>query len=106
VLHTAVHSLFGALDGWRGVAGHLSLLPDDTARHEAATILCSLPPELRPASEAVAPARWTADPIGLRRICDGAMRTLRALSANAPSLRLLAYETAKLVAGISHVLEG
>ena len=105
-LQTAVYSLFAALDGWRAVAAHLSRLPDGMARQNAQTILRSLPPELRSAPEAVASARWTADPIGLLRICDGAMRTLLALPTRTPSLRLLADQTAKLLAGILHVLEG
>ena len=74
------------------------------ARQEAETVLRSLPPEASTA--AVAPARWMADPIGLRRMCDATMRTLRALPAGTPSLRLLVDETAKLAAGISHVLDG
>ena len=78
-LQTAVYSLFAALDGWRAVAAHLSRLPDGTARQHAESILRSLPPELRSAPEAVASARWAADPIGLLRICDGARQTLLAL---------------------------
>ena len=105
-LQTAVYSLFAALDGWRAVATHLSRLPGGIARQNAQSILGILPPELRSAPEAVASARWTADPLGLLRVCDGAMRTLLALPASTPSLRLLADQTAKLLAGILHVLEG
>ena len=105
-LQTAIYSLFAALDGWRAVAAHLSQLPGDIARQNAQSILGILPPELRSAPEAVASARWTADPLGLLRVCDGAMRTLLALPAPTPSLRLLADQTAKLLAGILHVLEG
>lgn len=105
-LQTAVYSLFAALDGWRAVAAHLSRLPDGMARQNAELVLRSLPPELRSTPEAVASARWTADPIGLLRICDGAMRTLLALHTRTPSLRLLADQTAKLLAGILHVLGG
>ena len=50
-LQTAVHGLFRALDGWRGVATHLSRLPDDVARQEADAVLRSIPPELRSAQE-------------------------------------------------------
>src|ERR1700758_2237933 len=32
VLQTAVHGLFGALDGWRGVATHLTHLPENLER--------------------------------------------------------------------------
>jgi len=102
-LQTAVYSLFAALDGWRAVAAHLSRLPGGVARQNAQSILGILPPELRSAPEAT---RWTADPLGLLRVCDGAMRTLLALPAATPSLRLLADQTAKLLAGIRDVLEG
>lgn len=105
-LQTAVYSLFAALDGWRGVAAHLSRLPDGMARHEAQSILRSLPPELRSAPDAVASARWSTDPRGLLRICEGASRTLLALPTPTPSLRLLADQTAKLLAGVRHVLDG
>src|SRR6185436_16552628 len=43
---------------------------------------------------------------GLLRVCEGAMRSLLALPAPTPSLRLLADQTAKLLAGILDVLEG
>jgi len=105
-LQTAVYSLFAALDAWRSVAAHLSRLPGGTAKQNAQSILGVLPPELRSAPEAVASARWTADPLGLLRVCDGAMGTLLALPAPTPSLRLLAEQTAKLLAGIRDVLEG
>ena len=71
-LQTAVHGLFRALDGWRGVATHLSRLPDDMDR-QAQTILRSIPPELRSAREPGAPARWMADPMALRRACEEAI---------------------------------
>ena len=50
-LQTAVDGLFMALDGWRGVATHLSRLPEDMARRQAEIILRSIPPELRSARE-------------------------------------------------------
>src|SRR5258708_26066355 len=46
-LQTAVYGLFRALDGWRGVATHLSRLPENVRREGASIILRSLPPELR-----------------------------------------------------------
>src|ERR1700676_1344238 len=46
-LQTAVYGLFRALDGWRGVATHLSRLPENVRRQGANIILRSLPPELR-----------------------------------------------------------
>jgi uncharacterized membrane protein YccC len=47
-----------------------------------------------------------ADPLALRRVCEEAVRTLIALPADTPSLRLLADETAKVLAGMLHVLDG
>ena len=70
-LQAAVHGLFRALDGWRGVATHLSRSPDDMDRQGAETILRSIPLALRAAQEPGAPARWMADPIALRRSCAG-----------------------------------
>src|SRR5439155_4410856 len=52
------------------------------------------------------PTRWMADPIPLRRGCEGAVRTLLALPAGTPSLRLLADETAKVLTGMLRVLDG
>ena len=47
-----------------------------------------------------------ADPMALRRLCEEAVRTLLALPAGTPSLRLLADETAKALSGMLHVLDG
>jgi uncharacterized membrane protein YccC len=52
------------------------------------------------------PARWIDDPVGLRRICEAAVPRLIALPAATPSLRLLADQTAEVLAGISHALNG
>ena len=105
-LQTAMYGLFGALDGWRGVAAHLSRLPEAARRHGAQIILRSLPSELRSVPEAGSPVPWIADPLALRRVCKKAVRTLIALPADTPSLRLLADETAKVLAGMLHVLDG
>jgi uncharacterized membrane protein YccC len=104
-LQTAVYGLFRALDGWRGVATHLSRLRDDT-EGAAQLMLRSIPLELRSAREPGLPARWTADPIGHRLACEEAVRTLNATPVGTPSLRLLADETAKVLGGISHALDG
>jgi uncharacterized membrane protein YccC len=104
-LQTALYGLFRALDGWRGVAAHLSRLPEAARRQGADIILRSLPAELR-SIPAGSPAPWIADPLALHRACEAAVRTLIALPADTPSLRLLADETAKLLAGMLHVLDG
>lgn len=106
VLQMAVEGLFTALDGWRAVAEHLRKLPDDAARREAETILQCLPAALRSAPEPGAPTRWMSDPVGLRVMCEEARRTLLVLPAGSPSRRLLADQTAKLLAGVAHALNG
>jgi uncharacterized membrane protein YccC len=105
-LQTAIQGLLRALDGWRGVATHLNRLSDDMDRQGLEAILCSIPPELGLGQESALPARWMADPMALRRICEEALQTLTALPTGTPSLRLLADETAKLIDGILNVLDG
>jgi len=105
-LQTAVYGLIRALDGWRGVARHLTRSRDERERQEAATILRSIPPELRSATAPGASTRWLADPMALRRLTVEAASKLLVLPAGTPSLRLLADETAKVVAGMSRVLDG
>jgi uncharacterized membrane protein YccC len=105
ILQGAIHGLFRALDGWRGVATHLNRSAG-VDRHSAETILCCVPPELRSVREPASPARWLADPVALRRACEDAARRLLVLPTDKPSLRLLADETAKMLAGMTHVLDG
>ncbi len=106
VLQTAVDGLFAALAGWRTVSARLARLNDDTGRREADAVLRSVPPELRSAPSRGEPERWLADPVRLRGLCEAAARTLSALPAGTPSLRLIADRTAKVLAGISHALNG
>lgn len=105
-LQTAMYGLFGALAGWRGVTAHLSRLPEAARRQGTQIILRSLPSELRSVPEAGSPMLWIADPLDLHRVCGEAVRTLVALPADTPSLRLLADEAAKVLAGMLHVLDG
>ena len=114
VLQTAVYGLFAALASWRAVAVHLRSLAPDRARLETKAVLQGVPDELRSAPEqgdggpgrGAGPSRWIADPVGLRRICEGAVRRLIALPASTPSPRLLADQTAEALAGISRALNG
>jgi len=105
VLQTAVDGLFASLAGWRAVAVLLAPLPDDKSRQEAEAVLQNIPKELQ-LPERAESMDWMADPIRLRRTCEAAVRTLIALPASAPSLRLLADQRAKLLAGISDALNG
>ena len=106
VLRRAVDGLFTALVGWRAVANHLVRLSDEEARRGAASVLESVPQQLRSAPEYDQATRWIADPIGLHRICAAAIQKLIALPAETPSRRLLADQTASVLAGIMHALNG
>jgi uncharacterized membrane protein YccC len=106
ILQTALYGLFRVLDGWRGVATHLGRLPEAARRQGADIILGSLPSEFRSALEAGSPALWIADPLALHRVCKEAVRILVVLRADTPSLRLLVDETARMLVGILHVLDG
>jgi hypothetical protein len=81
-------------------------LPDEAARVGAETVLRTFPPELQSVLAAGAPTRWMAAPMELRCLSEEAMRTLLTLPADTPSLRLLADQTAKLLAGILRALDG
>jgi uncharacterized membrane protein YccC len=104
-LQRAVDGLFAAQAGWRTVAVLLARLPDDEARREADAVLRSIPQELRSAEHGE-PAGWMVDPDRQRRACEVAVRTLIAVPARTPSLRLLADQTARVLAGISDGLNG
>jgi uncharacterized membrane protein YccC len=106
VLQTAVDGLFTALASWARVAVHLRSLRADRARQETHNVLQAVPEELRSAPAHDGSSRWIADPVGLRRICEAAVQRLLASPATAPSLRLLADQTAEVLAGISHALNG
>jgi uncharacterized membrane protein YccC len=106
VLQTAVDGLFAALAGWRVVATHLARLPDDRARDEAEAVLRDVPIEVRSAPARGEPPRWMADPVRLHGGCEAAVQRLIALPAGTPSLRLLADQTAKVLAGMTQALDG
>ena len=89
VLQRAVDGFFAAQAGWRTVAVLLAWLPDDEARQEADTVLRCIPRELRSAEHGE-PTGWMAEPVRPRRACETAVRTLIAVPASTPSLRLLA----------------
>ena len=106
VLQTAVNGLFAAITGWRMIAVHFAHLPHEEARQGAAAVLQAVPKELLSEPEREEPARWIANPIGLARVCDAGVQALIALPAGTPSLRLLADQSAKVLEGVSRVLNG
>ena len=107
ILQTAVHGLFRALDGWRGSCDTSeSLAGRRWIGRAAEAILSSIPPSCDRRAEPGSPARWMADPVALRRVCEERCGRLLALPTDTPSLRLLADETAKVLTGMLHVLDG
>jgi uncharacterized membrane protein YccC len=105
VLQRAVAALLSALAAWRKVGVRLTLLPDAEARHEANTVLRSLPQALRRGADQGEATHWMADPVGVRRLCHETLQTLVALPVATPSLRLLADQTVEMLAGISSALD-
>jgi uncharacterized membrane protein YccC len=105
VLQGAVDGLFAALVSWRTVAVLLARLPGDEAQQQANAVLQNFPQDLRSAEHGV-PAGWLADPVRPRQDCVSAVQTLIAMPASTPSLRLLADQTALVLAGISEALNG
>src|SRR5271170_3778941 len=106
VLQTAVNGLFDAIASWRIVAVHLAQLPDDQAGQGAAAVLQVVPKEFLSEPEREESARWIADPVGLDRVSNAGVRALIALPAGTRPLRLLADQSAKVLAGISRALNG
>src|SRR5262249_11332873 len=105
-LQAAVHGLLAALGAWRTVAVRLARLSEPAAQQQALAVLECLPPDLRAARPPGDPSPWIADPLALRRLYGGAIRRLMGLPAASPSLRLLADQTARVVAGLCHALDG
>jgi uncharacterized membrane protein YccC len=105
VLQSAVAGLFAALAAWRPIALRLSNMPDDAAR-QADAVLLSLPSEIRSAPTPGDPSPWIEDPLTMRQHCAVAVRRLIAMPASSPSLRLLADQAARVLAGFCHALDG
>ena len=99
VLQAAVNGLFVSIAGWRIIAVHVIQLPHDQARHEANAVLQAVPQELQSMPVQGEPARWILHPNRLRGLCEATASGLISLPAGTPSLRLLADETAKVLAG-------
>jgi uncharacterized membrane protein YccC len=106
LLQQAVDGLFAALAGWRTVAVRLAALPADVARHQAATVLQKISDQFSSAPRQGEPSGWLSDPIGMRKLCVAAARSLVAMPAETPSLRLVVDEAARVLAGLSRVLDG
>lgn len=106
VLQAAVDGLFAALAGWRTLAARLAQHSDRAVWQEAEIVLRHFPHELRSWPDQGRPTRWLADPLRLGRLCEAGIRALIDLPAATPSLRLVADQTAKVLAGLSRALAG
>src|SRR5258707_1123252 len=95
VLEAAMGGLFAALSGWRTAAVHLELLLSDHGRTEAEIVLENIPPELHSVSAQEQSTDWTVEPANGRKACAAAVRALTGLTADTPSLRLLADSAAE-----------
>jgi uncharacterized membrane protein YccC len=105
ILWAGLDGLLFALAAWRIVDVRLVRMSDRVARQEVDAVLQHVPQELQSMARQGEPTRWLADPVRLRRQCDATARVLLALPASTSSLRLLADQTAKVLAGMSDALE-
>ena len=106
VLEAAIDGLFGVLAAWQSVVARLARMPADAAQRDADAVLRVIPQELRSAAQLDDPKAWMAEPSRMRAVCDATVRTLEATPAGTPSLRLLADQTANLLAGFAALLNG
>ena len=104
VFQMTMDGLFAALASWRTVATRLEWLPHDQARAEAGAVLQLFPKALLSAPLLGEPTRWVEHPASLRLACDEAVRALRVLPTDAPSLRLLADQAADIFSATSQAL--
>src|SRR5215472_9676366 len=105
VLQGALEGLLAALRAWRIVGVRLTQLPDRVAREQADAVLRNIPQQLRSAARLGGPAPWMADPESMRGLCGAGARTLIAMPAGTPSLRLLTDQTARVMTGLMRALD-
>jgi uncharacterized membrane protein YccC len=105
VLQDALDGLLTALAGWRAVALHLAQHGDPADRRDARAILHSVPRDVRFLADAEDPTRWTADPSGVRVLCEEAAQKLVSMPTGTPSLRLVADQTAGALKGLTRALD-
>jgi uncharacterized membrane protein YccC len=106
VLHQAVNAMFAMLAAWRTVDAELRHAPGSTGARDALHVLRTIPTELREVLEANDPSSWLSDPAGLRGRCRVAIKALAEMPSPTVTLRLLADQTAAVIAGLSQVLGG
>jgi len=106
VLQDALDGLLAALAAWRAIALHLAQHGDPGDRRDARAILDCIPRDVRLLADAGDPTRWTADPSGLRILCEEAARALVSMPTATPSLGLLGDQTASALKGLSRAFDG
>jgi uncharacterized membrane protein YccC len=104
-LQGAIEGLLAALRAWRIVAVRLTRLPERVAREQADAVLRHIPQRLRSAARLGGPAPWIADPEGMRGLCGAGARTLIAMPAGTPTLRLLTDQTARVMTGLMRAVD-
>ena len=105
LLQQAVDALFVVLAAWRTVDARLRRAPGPSTAHEALYVLQTIPRELRAAFEADEPLPWLGDPAKMGGLCRSAIDALAEMPSPTMTLRLLADQTAAVIAGFSHVLD-
>ncbi len=105
VMQSAVDGLLAALFGWRAVGNHLAKLAREQDQQQVSLVLQCIPPNLRAMAERGDLVMWRENPSYLQHLCEKAVDSLTRLSADTPSLRLLADKTAEVFAGMIHALE-
>ena len=102
VLARAVDGLMTALASWSSVAVRLGRLNAAVAGQEASVVLRYIPPEMQRGD--LTPRG--ADPLRLQQTAQGAARALLAAPVATPSLRLMADQTASVMAGLADAFGG
>ncbi|HUO00019.1 MAG TPA: FUSC family protein [Bradyrhizobium sp.] len=105
VLQQAVDAMFAVLAAWRVVDARLRREPVSSGVQETHHVLSAIPSELRKTLETSEPSAWLGDPARMRWFCRRAFDALVEMPSRTTSLRLIADETAVVIASLSSVLE-
>src|SRR5262249_13188568 len=106
VLQQAVDAMFAVLAAWRVVDARLRHTPGSSGAQEGQQVLRVIPAELRKTLETSEPSAWLSDPARTRGLCRVAVDALAELPSQTVSLRLLADQTAAVIAGLCRVIDG
>ncbi len=106
VLQRAVDVMFALLAAWRMADARLRRTIGSSGAQEAHQVLNAIPTELRETLETNASSSWLGDPVRMHGLCNIAVDTLVKMPSRTISLRLLADQTAAIIAGFAHVFDG